>query len=44
MDMKLITLEKIRDVLKTENNEVTVDKDISERAKKPLLRMLKLGR
>ena len=44
MDMKLITLEKIRDVLKTENNVVTVEGDISERAKKPLLMMLKLGR
>lgn len=44
MDMKLITLEKIRDVLKAENNEVTVEKEILERAKKPLLRMLRLGR
>ena len=43
-DMKLITLEKIRDVLKTGKNMVFVNDDIREQSKKPLARMLELGK
>jgi len=43
-DMKLNTLESILSVLQKENNEVFVDELIAEQARKPLDRMLELGR
>lgn len=43
-DMKTITLEKIRDVLKTGENAVEITEDMRERSKKPLNRMLELGK
>lgn len=43
-DMKRITLEKIRDVLKTGQNAVEVEAEIREKSKKPLERMLELGK
>lgn len=43
-DMKTITLEKIRDVLKTGENEVELTDDMREKSKKPLNRMLELGK
>lgn len=43
-DMKSITLEKIRDVLKTGENAVEITDDMRERTKKPLNRMLELGK
>lgn len=42
-DMKTITLEKIRDVLKTGNHAVQVDPQTAGRAKEPLERMLDLA-
>lgn len=41
-NMKKITLEKIRDVLIKENYGITLPKDVIERAKKPIERMLEL--
>ncbi len=41
-NMKKTTLEKIKDVLVNENHEVTLPKDVMERAKKPIERMLEL--
>ena len=41
--MKTITLEKIRDVLKTGENAVEITDNMRERSKKPLNRMLELG-
>ena len=43
-DMKLNTLEKLLYVLETEENEITVDDEIRERALLPLEKMLELGR
>ena len=43
-DMKTITLEKILHVLKTGENEVFVDAEVSEKSKKPLALMLELGK
>lgn len=43
-DMKLITLEKLKNVLKEENNEVEVDKSLQEKALIPLERMLELAK
>ena len=41
-DMKKITLESIRDVLKNMSNEVTLPGDMIEKAKRPIERMLAL--
>ena len=43
-DMKKITLDKLIHVLKSEENEVLLDSLVAEKAKKPLERMLELGR
>lgn len=43
-DMKKITLEKVRDVLKDESNAVTVEKELSEKSGRPLERMLELAK
>ena len=43
-DMKLNTLEKLLNVLETEENEIKVDDQTRERALLPLERMLELGR
>ena len=43
-DMKLNTLEKLLHVLKTEENEITVDDDLRESSLVPLDRMLELAR
>lgn len=43
-DMKKVTLEKIRDCLKYENNEVHVDTEVSRAAKQAMERMLLLAR
>ncbi len=43
-DMKLITLEKIEDVLKNGTNEVHLPSDICEKAVEPLENMLKLAK
>ena len=43
-DMKLNTLETVLSVLEKEDKEIIVDRDISEGALKPLLRMLELGK
>ena len=43
-DMKLITLEKILHVLKTRENEVTLDEGLREESEKPLKDMLKLAK
>lgn len=42
--MKKITLDKIIQVLETEENEIILDLEVAERAKKPLEKMLVLGR
>lgn len=43
-DMKLITLEKVRDVLLHETNEVTVSDELRTAALKPLEKMLELAK
>lgn len=43
-DMKLITLEKILDVLVNEQNEVNVDEEVSRKALLPLERMLEYAK
>ena len=43
-DMKLNTLENILSVLEKEDNEVFVNEAVAEKARKPLDRMLELGR
>lgn len=43
-DMKKVTLEKIRDCLKYESNEVHVDEEVSKAAKKAMERMLLLAK
>lgn len=42
-DMKTITLEKIRDVLRTGNNEIHVEESSASQAAKPLERMMDLA-
>ena len=43
--MKMVTLEKIRDVLKEGSNDVQVtDQQLIEESKKSLARMLELGK
>ncbi len=44
MDMKRITLEKIKHVLQTEENQAVVDTKVTEQAKKALERMLELAK
>ena len=41
--MKTITLEKIRDVLRTGNNEIHVEESSASQAAKPLERMMDLA-
>lgn len=41
--MKMITLKKIYNCLLNENPEIILDKDILEKAKKPILRMLEIS-
>lgn len=43
-DMKKVTLEKIRDCLRDETNEVQVDASVSEKAKQAMERMLELAK
>lgn len=43
-DMKTITLEKIRDVLKNGENEIHVTEDLRQESVKPLTRMLELAK
>lgn len=43
LDMKLITIDKVYDVLKNERNEVHISEEIRRKALKPLERMLELG-
>lgn len=43
-DMKKVTLEKIRDCLRDESNEVQVDAEVSEKAKHAMEQMLKLAK
>ncbi len=43
-DMKTVTLEKIRDVLKYGSNDVQVTDELREQSQKPLARMLELGK
>ncbi|MBK9388922.1 MAG: quinolinate synthase NadA [Bacteroidetes bacterium] len=42
--MKLITLEKIYNCLKSESPEITLDEDIILKAKKPILRMMEISK
>lgn len=41
--MKLVTLEKLRDCLRDESPEIIVDSEISEKARRPIERMLALS-
>lgn len=43
-DMKLNTLEKVLDVLKTENNEIELDALLSQKAAAPLEKMLEMAK
>ena len=43
-DMKLVTLEKVYEVLKNESNQVQVSDELREAALKPLDRMLELAK
>lgn len=43
-DMKLVTLEKLLNVLKTEQNEITLEREVQLAALKPLERMLSLAK
>lgn len=43
-DMKLVTLEKLYDILACEKNELTLDKETIDAARKPLERMLELAK
>lgn len=43
-DMKFVTLEKVLDVLENETNEVTVSKELREKALLPLEKMLELAK
>lgn len=42
--MKMITLQKIHDCLAGERNEIIIDPQLSEKAMKPVLRMLEISR
>lgn len=42
VNMKMVTLDKVLDVLEQENNEVFVDEEVAKKAMKPLTRMLEL--
>ena len=42
--MKMVTLDKVLDVLEQENNEVFVDEEVANKAMKPLTRMLELAK
>lgn len=42
--MKLVTLEKVRDVLKNNANQISVDEDLREASLLPLTRMLELAK
>ena len=42
--MKLVTLEKVKEVLETGANEVNVSEEVRTAAMKPLERMLELGK
>ncbi|MBQ7009199.1 MAG: quinolinate synthase NadA, partial [Ruminococcus sp.] len=44
VDMKLNTLKNILNVLKTESNEIVVDKEVSRKAIIPLNKMLEIAR
>ncbi len=44
VDMKFITLEKVRDVLRSETNEMKVTKEVRMKALAPLERMLELAK
>ena len=44
VDMKLNTLKNILNVLKTESNEIVVDKEVSRKAMLPLNKMLEIAR
>lgn len=44
MDMKKVTIEKIRDIMKNPEGEILLPKDIMEDAKRPLKRMLELAK
>lgn len=44
VNMKMVTLEKVLDVLENENNEVFVDEETAAKAMKPLNRMLELAK
>jgi len=41
--MKLITMEKIYQCLNTESPEISIDKDVIEMAKRPIIRMLEIS-
>ena len=43
-DMKLNTLEKLLEVLQTEENEIEIDEEISKKAMLPLIKMLELAK
>ena len=42
--MKMVTLDKVLNVLEEENNEVFVDEELAGKAMKPLTRMLELAK
>ena len=44
VNMKMVTLDKVLDVLEQENNEVFVDEEVAKKAMKPLTRMLELAK
>ena len=44
VNMKMVTLDKVLDVLEQENNEVFVDEKVAKKAMKPLTRMLELAK
>jgi quinolinate synthase len=44
VNMKMITLDKVLDVLEEEKNEVHVDEELAQKAMKPLVRMLELAK
>ena len=43
-DMKFITLEKIRDVLEKETNQIKIESELAGKALKPLMKMLELAK
>ena len=44
VNMKMVTLDKVLNVLEEENNEVFVDEELAGKAMKPLTRMLELAK